>query len=380
MACEQKVELQAPTMKPPDDYRCVHVIKNAMPENAAICRIVALLSENMRSLGYRSSVICLGAGGPLAAELENSGAKVHIVRWTGARPDIALSRCFWWAMCAERPDIVHVHHGARAVRLFSRLAGARAVVQHVHSRTVESNAAPIDQVNFKSADTVIATSRAVASCLSGAKSVEVIYPGIQSPPHPLPLHPKEVLLLGVAARLVPLKGINVLISATAKLRRNGLCIRVQITGSGPQESSLRRQIKELEMDDAIELIGWNADLAMIRGNWDIAVVPSLEEGFGLAALEAMAVGRAVIASRVGGLPELVIDGVTGLLVTPGDVGALADGIAQLANERTLLESMGIAGWRRAREQFSAVPMAEKTAALYGRLLNSKAETAHMSAI
>ena len=134
------------------------------------------------------------------------------------------------------------------------------------------------------------------------------------------------------------------------------------------------------MDDAIELIGWNADLAMIRGNWDIAVVPSLEEGFGLAALEAMAVGRAVIASRVGGLPELVIDGVTGLLVTPGDVGALADGIAQLANERTLLESMGIAGWRRAREQFSAVQMAEKTAALYGRLLNSKAETAHMSAI
>jgi glycosyltransferase involved in cell wall biosynthesis len=355
-------------MRQPTDCCCVHVIKNAQPESAAICRIVALLSEHVRPLGYRVSVVCLGAGGPLVAELEDAGAKVRIVPWTGVRSDFVLSRTFWWAMRAERPDIVHVHHGSRAVRLLSRLAGARAIVQHVHSRTIENQGVPINGVSFRSADAVIATSRAVASCLRGTSPVDVIYPGIQSPPYPLPVLSKGTLLLGVAGRLVPLKGIHILISAVAKLRKNGLAVCVQITGSGPQECALRKQIRELEMDDQFELIGWSSDLKTIRENWDIAVVPSLEEGFGLAALEAMGGGRAVIASRVGGLPELVIDGITGLLVTPGDVDALADGIAQLANERALLESMGIAGWRRAREQFSALEMAEKTAALYARLL------------
>lgn len=355
-------------MKPQTEHRCVHVIKNAQAESAAICRIVATLARKLRSHGYRTSVICLGAGGPLVNELEGSGANVRIVRWRGARSDVARSWGFWSALSAERPDIVHVHHGGLAVRLLSRLAGTRAVVQHVHGRTLEDKAAPIDQVNFRGANAVIATSKAVACCLR-AGTIEVIYPGIQSLPIPAPLRSKNELVLGVAARLVPLKGIDILIRAAAKARERGLKIRVQIAGIGASESSLRELVRELGMGDCIEFAGWLADLSMLRENWDVAVVPSLEEGFGLSALEAMAIGRAVIASRVGGLPELVIDGVTGLLVAPGDVDALAKAISELVEKRELVASMGVAGWERAQAHFSATQMTETTAALYERLLH-----------
>lgn len=355
-------------MKSQTEYRCVHVIKNAQVESAAICRIIATLVRKLRSRGYRTSVICLGAGGPLADELEDSGANVRIVPWSGARSDVARSWTFWSGLSMERPDIVHVHHGGLAVRLLSRLAGARVVVQHVHSRTLEDKATPIDQVNFRDASAVIATSNAVACCLR-ASTVEVIYPGMESLPEPAPLHAKNELLLGVAARLVPLKGIDTLIRAAAKVRERGLKIRVQIAGSGPSESSLRELVHELGMDDWIEFAGWLAGLRTLRENWDVAVVPSLEEGFGLSALEAMAVGRAVIASRVGGLPELVIDGVTGMLVKPGSVEAFAKAIAELAEKRELVASMGVAGWERTKVHFSATQMTEATAALYNSLLH-----------
>jgi glycosyltransferase involved in cell wall biosynthesis len=241
-------------------------------------------------------------------------------------------------------------------------------VQQIHSRVLEDKGTTVNGVTFRGADAVIATSRAVASCLR-ATTVEVIYPGIESPLRPVPLHPKETLLLGVAARFVPLKGISTLISAVAKLRKDGLNVRLQIAGSGPCEGLLRQQIRDLEMNEHIEILGWSADLSAIREDWDVAVVPSLEEGFGMAALEAMAIGRPVIASRVGGLPELIANGITGFLVAPGDVNELSTAIAQIAANRDFLASMGVAAWERVRSHFTAVRMAAETVALYERILN-----------
>jgi glycosyltransferase involved in cell wall biosynthesis len=348
--------------------RCVHVVKNAQPECAAICRIIATLSRHTEFLGYHTSVICLGESGPLAGEMESSGANVRPVRWTGARRDLALSFGFYSAMRAERPDIVHVHHGGIAVRLLSRAAGAQAVVQQVHSRILENSAKPFSKVSFRYADAVIAVSRAVASRLR-ANSVEVIHPGIQCSSHPAPLRPRKYLLLGAAGRLVTLKGIDVLIRAVTQLCRSGYSIRLQIAGSGPEEACLRQQVRDLQMNAHIEFTGWISNLSALRQDWDLTVVPSLEEGFGLAALESMALGRAIIASRVGGLPELIADGVTGVLVAPGDADQLASAIARFAVNREALVTMGAAAWEQANAHFSADSMATATAALYGRLLN-----------
>jgi glycosyltransferase involved in cell wall biosynthesis len=347
-------------------YRCVHVIKNAQPESAAICRIIAELSESMRPLGYDTSVICLGEGGPLAEELNSSGAGVHVVAWTGARHDLT-AWSFYSALGVQTPDIVHVHHGGRAVRMLSRLAGCQAVVQQVHSRILENKGTSVQTIRFQNADAVIAVSKAVAECVR-ANSVEVIYAGIRVPDRPLPMRRKEKLILGVAARLIALKGIHVVISAVAQLRAQGFNVALQIAGEGPCQASLLKQIRDLNMHDDIMILGWSPEMSSLRENWDIAVAPSLEEGFGLAALEAMAIGRPVIASRVGGLPELVVHGATGLLTTPGDVNELAAAITQLYFERDLMISMGHAAWERARSQFSSDHMVSKMAALYERLL------------
>lgn len=348
--------------------RCVHVIKNAMPESAAICRLVAGLAQGTQPLGYSTSVLCLGEAGPLQSDLEQSGATVRTVRWNGTRRNLVLCPGLYSAMRDEHPDIVHVHHGGLAVRLLSRAAGARAVVQQVHSRVLESSGKIVNNVTFRGADAVIAVSNAVASCVN-TKSVEVIYPGIQCTSHPAQLCPKEYLLLGVAGRLVSLKGIHILIQAVAKLVQGGYPVRLQIVGDGPEEASLRQQVQNLGMDAHIEFTGWLPSLTAVRKDWDLAVVPSLEEGFGLSALEAMAMGRSVIASRIGGLSELIEDGVTGSLVEPGDADRLAAAIAGFSINRSGLASMGTAAWERANSCFSAVQMATATAALYGRLLN-----------
>lgn len=345
----------------------MHVIKNAQPESAAICRMIATLSLGTQPLGYNTSVVCLGEAGPLQSDLEQTGANVRTVRWNGARRTAVLWHEFYSAMRNERPDIVHVHHGGLAVRLLSRAAGARAVVQQVHSRVLECSGESVSNVKLGGADSVIAVSKAVASQVN-AKSVEVIYPGVQCAGHPVPLRPKEYLLLGIAGRLVPLKGIHIMIQALAKLVLAGHPVRLQIAGDGPEGSSLRQQVHALRMDAHIEFIGWLPDLTAIRENWDLAVLPSLEEGFGMSALEAMAIGRAALVSHVGGLPELIDNNVNGMLVAPGDADSLASAIVKVIADRQLLASMGISAWEKARSHFSSTLFASRTAAVYDRLL------------
>jgi starch synthase len=97
-------------------------------------------------------------------------------------------------------------------------------------------------------------------------------------------------------------------------------------------------------------------------------MPSMHEGFGIAGLEAMAAGRAVVASRVGGVPELVEDGVSGILIPAADTDALVQSIWSLSVDRPKLNKMGYEGWKRANRLFSSQRMAEQTFALYDRLL------------
>jgi glycosyltransferase involved in cell wall biosynthesis len=100
---------------------------------------------------------------------------------------------------------------------------------------------------------------------------------------------------------------------------------------------------------------------------DVVVLPSLFEGLGVSVLEAMAAGKAVIASRVGGLPELVVDAATGLLVEPRDVAGLANAIAKLASDRTLIQSMGESGRERLKKNFTMEQMARKNEDYYYNL-------------
>jgi glycosyltransferase involved in cell wall biosynthesis len=224
-------------------------------------------------------------------------------------------------------------------------------------------------LKFRAVDAIIACSQSVADRLPKGRA-QVIYTGVDSGAWlPVAQVTTGPLKLGVLARLIPLKNLEGLIQATARLLGTGIEVQVEIAGSGPSESSLRALVTELGLANHVRLLGWQSDARKLLSSWDVLVIPSLEEGLPLSALEAMAAGKPVIASRVGGLAELVVDGVTGMLVPPGDTGALVSCIAELANNRQRLASMGDAGWNRAHDLFSVEHMAQQTAQLYDRLLS-----------
>jgi glycosyltransferase involved in cell wall biosynthesis len=204
------------------------------------------------------------------------------------------------------------------------------------------------------ADATIATSRAVAALAPGAR---VVYPGVSVPPlRPRPLN--DPIVVGYAGRLVALKGVDVLLRAAASLPN----LRVEVVGDGPERARLE------SIGRRARFLGWQTGLDDLLAGWDLFALPSREEAFGIAALEAMAASLPVVATRVGGLPELVEDGLTGLLVPPDDPAALAAAIARLAADSALRARLGEAGRARAATHFPVERMVASVAALYDQLL------------
>lgn len=157
--------------------------------------------------------------------------------------------------------------------------------------------------------------------------------------------PREVVVLGFAGRLAHIKGVDVLLHAAARLHRLSLPVRLVVVGEGAEQASLKALAQQLGIG-AITYFAGRLPRAEIYGaikGFDIAAVPSREEGFGLSALEAMAAAVPVVASRVNALQEVVLVGVTGLLCEVDEPASLADALAQLVGNAGLRQSLGTAG-------------------------------------
>jgi len=167
-------------------------------------------------------------------------------------------------------------------------------------------------------------------------------------------------------QLFPRKGIRFLLRAIATLRGDFPDIQVVIVGDGFERPDLEKLAKDLDIDDCTEFLGWvpNADLPRFYRAAAVSVIPSLEEGFGIPAAEAMGCEIPVVASDAGGLPEVVEDGVTGYVVPKGDAGALADALRKLLGSPDLARQMGVAGRQRSLGRFSWELTAEKIEAAY----------------
>ena len=346
---------------------CIHIVKTAELECAGIFRVVEALAQSTGEFGYAAKVLFL-APGPLVDLARTDGIDAAVVAWDGTARDGAGMLRFWLWMCAHRPDIAHLHHGGRAARLLAKLAGARAVVRHVHERVEELPGKQIAPMEFRHADAVIACSQAVAEHIAGC-TPEVIYTGIELPRQtPATARMDGPLRAGVLGRLIPLKNVDVAIEACARLNERGMAMELEIAGSGPCEEELRALATERGVSAQVRFLGWRTDVEALLTDWELLVMPSSDEGFPLAALETMAAGRAVVASRAGGLCELVVEGETGMLFPPKDVNALTACLAEAAADRARLAAMGAAGWKRATELFSSREIARQTAKVYDRLL------------
>jgi glycosyltransferase involved in cell wall biosynthesis len=199
-----------------------------------------------------------------------------------------------------------------------------------------------------------------------AAKVETIHYGLDAPPqawggNPPDDVPAELRVLLAVTRLTRQKGVDVAVRALASLPEDTALV---VLGEGPERERLVSLARDLGVGRRLFLRGREPDVAAWLARASVLVHPVRWEGFGLAVLEAMLAGVPVVAANVSSLPELVVDGETGLLVAPDDPSALALGVARALGDA---ERLGAAGRERGRSEFSVARMADRTAAVYERL-------------
>ncbi|MGH7804683.1 MAG: glycosyltransferase family 4 protein [Candidatus Binatia bacterium] len=179
------------------------------------------------------------------------------------------------------------------------------------------------------------------------------------------------VVFGIASRLVPHKGHSFLFEAVRRAAARAATLRILVAGDGPLRASLEADACRGIPEGVVRFLGFQPDMVRFLGACDALVFPTMPdfgEGFGLAALEAMAAARPVIATRVGPLPEVVGEGDAGILVDPEDPADLADSLARLAGSVELRERLGAGARVRAAERFSVERMVDRTLAVYRETL------------
>ena len=184
--------------------------------------------------------------------------------------------------------------------------------------------------------------------------------------------PELGAVIGTIARLAPQKGISYFLKAASLLKEYQVSFLV--VGDGPLREALEKEVEELGLNHRVIFAGQQDNIPEILALLDIFVLPSVTEGLPLTILEAMAAGKPVVATRVGGVPEAILEGKTGLIVAPKDPEALAVALASLLGEKDRINRMGTYGQRYVQEKFTVEHMVQKTTDLYNQLLMKKKRT------
>lgn len=201
-------------------------------------------------------------------------------------------------------------------------------------------------------------------------SVDVVYNGVSDAAEAATTRSESTKNGDVTAlfvgRLVEQKNVPVLLRAMKRLRESGTKLRLRIAGNGPLREHCEQAIAEFQIGDRVELLGERSDVSALMAAVDFVVLPSLREGLSNVILEAMMVGRPVVASAVGGSVELVEHMESGLLFPSDDDAALADALRLMASDRALREKCGARGRQRTLEQFTVPAMVSTMQNFYSR--------------
>jgi glycosyltransferase involved in cell wall biosynthesis len=277
----------------------------------------------------------------------------------------------------ERPDIVHTHlvHGDVYGLIGAIACSGRLVsTKHNDDRFRTGSFRHLEQLLTRRAARVLCITASLARFnvdvvgLPPAK-VQVVHYGLDAPPDAWGeadtsiVAPDRRVLLAVS-RLTEQKGLDVMVRALPAILDVVPEATLVVLGEGPDRGRLERLARELDVAAQVCLPGRTGDVAAWLRRSEIFVHPARWEGFGLVLLEAMHAGRAIVASRVSSIPEIVVDGETGLLVEPDDPRALATAVLELLGDPARSSDFGQAGGDRARALFSVERMAEATIAVY----------------
>ena len=340
------------------------------------------LLPGLRDRGWDARMLMLHAGEPgareFADELTRRGVPVDAIRLRADVDPLAFGRLVVY-LARRRPALLHTHLVHADV--YGQLAGAFARVpvrfstKHGFNEFRESRGfALADRLVAGFADVHIAVSRGLARYLAETEGFaedgfQVVHYGIRAGDPPAAYDgPPRLLCVG---RLIPIKGHLVLLRAFAQALDEVPELELWVAGRGPLDPALRSIVDELGLGSRVQLLGQVSPIQQAIEDVGIVVMPSLGEGFGMVALEAMERGRPVIASAVGGLVDIVRDGQTGILVPPAEVAPLARAIVELAVDPARAAKLGAAGREQALEWFDDKRSLERTEQLYRTLLEAK---------
>lgn len=293
-------------------------------------------------------------------------------------------------------DIVHTHTAKAGAlgRVAAKMAGVRKVVYSLHghdfygyfgywgSRAVvwaEKIASLFcDKIHVL---TELEKKDLIFFNICPESKIEVIYSGVDldllRPSHQILDNYKQgsskdkTYQVGMVGRLEPVKGPQYFIDAAEIVLKQKSNVKFIVVGDGVLKDGLQQKVSDAGLAEKIIFTGWIEDVNAVLFTLDILVLPSLNEAVGRSALEAQGLGVPVVASNVGGLPEVVKDGVTGFLVAPKDPAALADAITKLLNDDNKRREMGQAARGWVDEKFSDRVMVEKFDELYRKLIEAR---------
>ena len=284
---------------------------------------------------------------------------------------------------ATGPDLVHCH-SRRGADILGGLAASFADVPAIVSRRVDNTEMRLmAALRYRPFRKIIAISEAIAAVLRDhdvdPDRIEVIRSAVDTARFGKPVDrdafrkefglPKDATIIGAAGQLIPRKGHRYLLQAIADLRHKHPEIRLIIFGEGHLNNQLRAQAASLGLGEVVQFAGFREDLDDFMGAFDIFAHPALAEGLGVATLKAAAAGVPVIGFNAGGLPEAVVDGETGILVSPENVEELRAAIVNLIDDEDLRHRMGESGRQRMQSEFSIDTMADKHDEFYESVLN-----------
>jgi len=318
--------------------------------------LVSDLARSARQAGH-TTVIAAFRDGPLSEPLRREGFEVRIL---GEKLlDIGAAWRLMKLWNEFQPDVVHSHLSRATfwARFLRKWAPKTALVTTIHGfessgfHFVEKRMASLsDHILFPSAFLAEWYEKKIRKLPTGRKSV--IYPGVRAgeTPRKMFIDSDRRIRIGMLSRLHRVKGIDVLFEACA-----GLCARyplqIVIGGDGKERDNLEEQAQRLGISAHIEWAGPISSPKAFLNTLDIFAAPSREESFGITICEAMERGLPVVASRVGGIPEILRDGIDGVLTTPESVSELRDALERLLRDEPLRISMGVSGSLRVNAVF-----------------------------
>ena len=365
--------------------RLLHVLPNFGPGGAERMAVHLMQSLNRERFEVAAVSMFDRVGSDLEAILERSGIPVwYLGKRRGFDPRMyfrisAVLRQF-------RPHIVHTHtYVLRYVLLpivYRRIRGKVHTVHSLAEKEVDAPGKLVHRLAFSLGVIPVAIASEVAISLNrayGLTRVPLIPNGIPLQTYRSPAMTRtewrrregigaEEVVFACVGRLTVPKNQQLLLDAFARVpdaREKG---RLLLVGDGEKRRELELQAQALGLGHRVRFLGVRTDIPDILGACDVFVLSSSWEGNPLAVMEAMAAGKAVIATAVGGVPELVVDSATGFLVPPGDAPALGEAMSVLLHDASRRREMGRAAAKRAEEQFCVKVMAKRYEELYENLL------------